>query len=203
MESESRWTRFLHRILPTRGWQVVAVILLGIGGGITAYLIYASRVWSYAGNDPATCVNCHVMEPYYATWSHSSHGIHTDCNDCHVPHDNVFRKYFFKASDGLRHSYVFTMRGEPQSMKAIPASQKVIYENCVRCHTQLNQEFVKTGMLRGDAIAGDSDMACWDCHRDVPHGGVNSLSSTPHSLTPFPESPVPEWISKAKRTSKI
>ena len=38
--------------------------------------------------------------------------------------------------------------------------------------------------------------ACWDCHRDVPHGGSNSLSSTPNALLPYPESPVPDWLQK-------
>lgn len=141
------------------------------------------------------------LEPYYATWMHSSHGTETTCNDCHVPHDSFVRKYFFKATDGLRHSYVFTMRGEPQSMKAIPESQKVIYENCIRCHSQLNQEFVKTGMLRGASITDGTEMACWDCHRDVPHGGVNSLSNTPNAIVPFPKSPVPDWIKRAKKSN--
>ena len=41
--------------------------------------------------------------------------------------------------------------------------------------------------------------ACWDCHRNVPHGGMNSLSSTPNAegVTPLPPSPVPEWLQKA------
>lgn len=198
MSLKDQWNRLIRRLLPTRGSQVVAVVMLGVIAGLGSYLVYMSRVWSYAGDNPATCINCHVMEPYYATWMHSSHGIHTTCNDCHVPHDNIFRKYFFKATDGLRHSYVFTVKGEPQSMKAIPASQKVIYENCVRCHTQLNQEFVKTGMLEASAVSDGSAMACWDCHRDVPHGGVNSLSTTPNAIVPFPSSPVPDWIKRAK-----
>ena len=149
MSLRDRWRHLIDTLLPTHKSRVAIVVLLGVVAGIGSYLVYMSRVWSYAGDDPATCINCHVMEPYYATWMHSSHGIETTCNDCHVPHDSFVRKYFFKATDGLRHSYVFTMRGEPQSMKAIPESQKVIYENCIRCHSQLNQEFVKTGMLRG------------------------------------------------------
>ena len=44
-------------------------------------------------------------------------------------------------------------------------------------------------------LTGDGK-ACWDCHRDVPHGGMNSLSSTPAALVPYPESPVPEWLQK-------
>ena len=32
--------------------------------------------------------------------------------DGHVPHDSFIRKYYFKASDGLRHATIFTLRKE-------------------------------------------------------------------------------------------
>lgn len=196
---KDRVTRLVNSLLPSFRSKVAFLLLLGVGAGLGAYLIYMSMVWSYLGDNPATCVNCHVMQPYYATWMHSSHGYQTTCNDCHVPHDNIFHKYYFKAMDGLRHSYVFTMRGEPQAMKALPASAAVIYDNCVRCHSQLNQEFVKTGMISHTQLADGSMRACWDCHRDVPHGGVNSLSNTPHALVPLPKSPVPNWIKQLRK----
>lgn len=67
------------------------------------------RNWSYVSDDPATCVNCHIMRPEYVTWHHSPHREHATCNDCHVPHDNVFRKYYFKGADGMRHATIFTL----------------------------------------------------------------------------------------------
>ena len=39
-----------------------------------------------------------------------------------------------------------------------------------------------------------TDRVCWECHREVPHGRVNSLSSTPYARVPLPESPVPDWL---------
>jgi cytochrome c nitrite reductase small subunit len=68
--------------------------------------------------------------------------------------------------------------------------------NCIRCHTQLNQEFVKTGRIDYMMAKSGEGKACWDCHRNVPHGGMNSLSSTPaaEGVTPLPPSPVPEWL---------
>lgn len=38
--------------------------------------------------------------------------------------------------------------------------------------------------------------ACWDCHREVAHGGMNTLSRTPNAETqvPIPPSPVPQWL---------
>ena len=188
--------KFIDRLLPSRKWKITAILLLGVIGGLGALTVYESRMHSYMSDDPATCVNCHIMGPFYATWQHSSHGRITVCNDCHVPHDNVFREYYFHAKDGMRHSAVFTLRCEPQAFQAIEESQQVIMENCIRCHTQLNTEFVKTGTQSFDMIKKNKGKACWDCHRNVPHGGKNSLSSTPNALVPYPKSDLPEWLNK-------
>ena len=187
--------RFKSAVLPTSNLQVLALIIAGAFCGLLAYLVYMSKAYSYLSDNPEVCINCHVMGPYYATWQHSSHKNVATCNDCHVPHTSIFAKYYFKATDGLRHSYVFTMRNEPQRMQAIPESQVVIYENCVRCHSQLNQEFVKTGMLSKADIRHGTDRACWDCHRNVPHGKT-SLSGTPNAIVPYPKTPVPTWLCK-------
>lgn len=184
----------LRYLLPNYRAKVVAVSLAGAFVGLAAYLVYVSRAYSYLSDDPSVCVNCHVMGPYYATWQHSSHKNVATCNDCHVPHNNALNKYFFKAKDGLRHSYVFTMRGEPMAMKAIAESREVIYANCVRCHAQLNQTFVQTGHLTPHDLDRGNGKACWDCHRDVPHGGVNGLAATPNAIVPYPKSPVPAWL---------
>lgn len=183
---------FIHRIIdyffPTRRWKLVAVLMAGVLGGLGAYTVYASRAWSYLSDEPSTCVNCHIMAPYYATWSHSSHARDATCNDCHVPQDNALKKWYFKGKDGLRHAAVFTVRGEPQVMEAINESSEVIMDNCIRCHTQLNTEFVKTGMIDYTMAKEGAGKACWDCHRDVPHMGKNSLSSTPSAIIPYPKS---------------
>ena len=198
----SRISSLKRRLLPSYGAQVGAVLLTGVIFGLGAYLVYVSKAYSYLSDDPKVCVNCHVMGPYYATWQHSSHKMVATCNDCHVPHNNILNKYFFKAKDGLRHSYIFTMRKEPQAMQAIAASQEVIYDNCVRCHSQLNQEFVKTGKMTHKQLTHGEGRACWDCHRDVPHGGKNSLSSTPGAIVPYPKSPVPDWLKDQLKARK-
>ena len=145
-------------------------------------------------DEPSTCVNCHIMGPYYATWSHSSHSRNATCNDCHVPHENAAKKWFFKGMDGMRHAAVFMMRGEPQVIQAIDESAEVIMNNCVRCHTQLNTEFVNTGRIDHNMAMAGEGKACWDCHRDVPHGGSNSLSSTPSAIVPYPKTNTPQWL---------
>lgn len=181
----------------SRGQKMFLIVLGGCFVGLGFLFLYELRMHTYlVGDDPAACVNCHVMTPYYATWSRSSHFRDATCNDCHVPHRNVALKYLFKGLDGMKHVGYFLTYSEHQAIRAEDASAQVIMDNCIRCHTQLNQEFVNTGRIdymmakRGDGVA------CWDCHRNVPHGGMNSLSSTPGAETqvPLPPSPVPLWL---------
>ncbi len=174
--------------------------IAGILAGLVAYTVYVSRLHAYASDDPSGCVNCHIMAPYYQSWQRSSHNVHTNCNDCHVPQDNAVSKYSFKAIDGLYHSAVFTLRAEPQVIRPRTSSSQVIMNNCIRCHTQLNTEFVDTGMISYRDSEDGEGKACWDCHRDVPHTTVNSLSSAPNALAPLPKSPVPSWLKNLIKT---
>lgn len=175
-------------------------VLLGImfGGGI--YFLYLLRAHTYLGDDSKACINCHIMTPYYATWMHSSHGRDATCNDCHVPNDNVVEKYAFKGMDGMKHVFAFLTHSEHQVPEAQEASSQVIMNNCIRCHTNLNSELVKTGKVDYMMTQVGEGKACWDCHRSVPHGGKNSLSATPGAIVPLPESPVPEWLQKMIKT---
>ena len=138
------------------------------------------------------------MSPYYATWSHSAHARNTTCNDCHVPNNNMAAHYAFKGMDGMKHVAYFVTRSESQSIEAEDASAEVIMDNCIRCHKQLNQEFVKTGRIDYMEAKRGEGKACWDCHRDVAHMKKNSLSSTPGAefVEPMPPSPVPHWLQK-------
>ena len=174
---------------------VIAGVVFGLGG----YTLYMSRAHSYLSDDPAACINCHIMTPYYQSWDHSSHAQWATCNDCHVPHNNIINKYYFKAKDGLYHAAVFTLRAEPQTLRPRDESYQVIMQNCIRCHTQLNQDFVKTGMITYTDVQNGEGKACWDCHRDVPHTQISNLASSPDAIVPLPESPVPDWL---KRTMK-
>ena len=189
--------RFLQR-LPRLSYRlkIALPIVSGVVVGLGRLFLYLLRFHTYLGDDPSACVNCHIMTPYYATWMHGAHARNTTCNDCHVPHDNVFRKYFFKGKDGMNHVYKFVTRQERQAIRAIDESAEVIMENCVRCHATLNTELVNTGRITYMDVKCDAGKACWDCHRDVAHGKMNSLSSTPAAEVPLPDTPVPDWLQK-------
>lgn len=184
--------KILKNIFPLK---LPLVISFGIIFGLSFYTIYVSRAHSYLSDSPETCVNCHIMAPQFATWNHSSHREWTNCNDCHVPHDNVFNKYYFKAKDGMRHATMFTLRAEPQVIFIKEEGKKVVQQNCIRCHTDLLTDS-KVNRINQDFHSERSERTCWECHRETPHGRVNSLSSVPNARVPVPETPVPDWLSK-------
>ena len=182
--------RFIKRVTPPDKWRLPVLLILGLFVGLGCFAFYLSKAPSYLSDSPQTCVNCHVMAPQYATWSHSSHREVTNCNDCHVPQDNFVKHWLFKAKDGLRHATIFTLRKEPQVIFIKEAGIQVVQSNCIRCHGKLFDAKQR--------IAGNynhfQDRLCWECHRETPHGRVNSLSSVPYARVPLPESPVPDWI---------
>jgi len=188
--------KLILHFLPPKQWRFPVMLLSGIFIGLFFFLFYVSKAYSYLSDNPETCVNCHIMAPQYATWGHSSHREYTNCNDCHVPHNNVFNKYFFKAKDGMRHASMFALRLEPQVIFIHEAGRDVVHQNCVRCHSKLLVDPKLSASVK-DLHSQRTDRVCWECHREVPHGRVNSLSSTPNARVPLPESPVPDWLKEA------
>jgi cytochrome c nitrite reductase small subunit len=186
--------RFFRFLIPTGRWKIPVIVLLGILTGFVFFLFHLSRIPSYLTNDPSACVNCHIMAPYYATWNHGSHREVATCNDCHVPHNNFINAYYFKAKDGLRHATIFSLRREPQVIFIREPGRRVVNDNCIKCHQ-------KTISLICDELCGydikdNKERTCWECHSEIPHGSVNSLSSVPYARVPLPSSPVPDWLDK-------
>lgn len=186
---------------PPDNWKLPAIILSGCFVGLMIYAFYLSKAYSYLSDKPETCVNCHIMGPQYSSWRHSSHHNVTTCNDCHVPHNNIFNKYFFKAKDGMRHATIFTLRLEPQVIFIHEAGQEVVQNNCLRCHGELVKN-AKTISKIPDFHANIDSRKCWECHRETPHGRVNGLSSAPFAKVPVPQSPVPDWLKQLMNKEK-
>ncbi len=188
------FNRFFRIFIPPPEWHLLVIILLGIFLGLSLYIFYISNAISYLSDDPATCTNCHVMNPQYATWERGSHGRVATCNDCHVPHDNFINKYFFKAKDGLRHATIFTMRWEPQVIQIKEAGKNVVQQNCIRCHENIVHK-VSIKNVTFDNYEDGEGLLCWSCHRETPHGRVNSLSSAPYARVPQLSPVIPDWLS--------
>jgi cytochrome c nitrite reductase small subunit len=159
------------------GWRPAGFLTIGMTAGMGLFVLHISRAASYLSDNPETCMNCHVMTTEFVTWQHSSHAGVATCNDCHVPHTSLPAKYAFKAEDGLWHSTVFTMRWEPQAIRLSARAEPVVEDNCRRCHAQVVENVSPAEHRSGD-------LRCWECHREVPHGSVRSLSATPGVFQP-------------------
>ena len=146
--------KLIRFLAPPAEWRFPVVILVGILVGLFFLIMYVGNATSYLSDNPKACTNCHV------------------------PNDNAIRKFLFKASDGLRHSFMFTFRLEPQVIRIKVAGRQVVQENCIRCHSNLLHP-ISLRSISNKSIYEDTDAVCWDCHREVPHGKVHSLSSTP------------------------
>lgn len=191
----------IKKLLPPKEWQPVVMVLLGAIVGLGIYIAKVANVTSYLTDDPRACVNCHVMTPQYITWQHSSHREVANCNDCHVPQDNIIRKYAFKMKDGLYHSSIYTLRAEPQAIVMHEAGQQAVQSNCIRCHVDQVTD-AKIASWTASHYDSRLDRTCWDCHRQIPHGRVRSLASVGYYAEPLPIKEqqalfVPEWLEKA------
>lgn len=185
--------KLIRFFIPPDRWKFPVIIALGIFVGLGVYSFHVSNASSYLNDKPETCINCHIMVPEYSTWAHSAHREYTNCNDCHVPHNNILNHYYFKAMDGLRHSAIFTLRAEPQVIRIKKAGVNAVQNNCIRCHGDL---IADSKMMRPEFTTNElrKERKCWDCHREVPHGRVKGLSTTPYAIVPLLESPVPGWL---------
>ena len=90
----------------------------------------------------------------------------------------------------------FVTHLERQAPRPGEAANQVIMNNCIRCHTDLNTTLVNTGKVDYMMTAVGEGKVCWDCHRNVPHGGRSNLAATPDAKVPLPDSPVPSWLQK-------
>lgn len=173
--------------------------------GMGLFMAKESRITSYLSDDPQACVNCHVMTSVYNSWMHSSHREWANCNDCHVPHDNVFNKYYFKAKDGLYHASVFTARAEPDVIEMKEASQEVVQNNCIRCHVQQVTQAKYDGWLEGHN-ENRTGRQCWSCHKMIPHGKVHGLNTIKFNLAPLPTDKedivIPSWMEEKLKKDK-
>lgn len=188
-------------ILPNKKsrWRPIASFILAATIGLGFFIMKEAEVVSYMSDNPQACVNCHVMTPVYNSWMHSSHREWASCNGCHVPHDNVFNQYYFKAKDGLYHASIFTLRMEPDVIFMREASQEVVQNNCIRCHVQQVTETKYTDWIT-DHAANRTDRKCWSCHREIPHGRMQGMSTMKYNLAPKPtdqeEAVIPTWLQK-------
>lgn len=149
-----------------------------------AYLVHASDMFSYLSEDPKVCINCHTMNTEYATWQHSSHRERATCVECHLPQGSLIKKIVAKSRDGFKHSTAMTFRTyQTHNIRISEDARRRVQANCIACHREMVSEIIAKNDLYRTAVKGkEIGRICWDCHREVPHGTVRSLTTTPDNL---------------------
>lgn len=146
-----------------RGWfwlKVAVLVSLAALVGLGIFTFLYARGGSYFSDDPKACVNCHIMNDVYNSWSRSSHQAVATCNACHVPHD-IVGKWLSKARNGFNHSVAFTLQNFPEPIRITELNRQILQTNCVDCHSVIISEIVHEANFERN---------CFGCHRGVGHG---------------------------------
>lgn len=130
--------------------------------GLGIYTFQYAKGLSYLSNDPAACMNCHIMREHYDSWVKSSHHAAAACNDCHVPR-GFPNKYLTKFDNGWNHSKKFTLQNFREPIRIRPANLARLQHNCIHCHEGMVSEI----SVHRDVEEGTA--RCTTCHRGVGH----------------------------------
>ena len=154
----------MHRVATTTAFGLFLAAGTGVVLGMGVFTFNYAEGTSYLSNDPAACVNCHIMRDQYDGWRKSTHHAVATCNDCHVPH-GLIPKFVTKAQNGWNHSSRFTLQNFPEPIRITPANAQRLEHNCIGCHREM------VGELFPEAPHGSSqDLHCVKCHAGVGHG---------------------------------
>ncbi len=132
-------------------------LLLGLGG----FTFQRAEGLSYLSDDPASCMNCHVMRDQYETWNHSSHRNWATCNDCHTP-KNFVGKWATKAINGWNHSVKFTTMNFEEPIRINEMNKRIAVNRCLDCHGAI------TAQMNLHSTDPD-EVRCLDCHGNPGH----------------------------------
>ncbi|MCH2207968.1 MAG: hypothetical protein MK132_19135 [Lentisphaerales bacterium] len=139
------------------------------------------------------------MGPHYETWQHSAHREVTNCNDCHVPHDNIFNTLKLKTVCAIQPVLLCVLSHKVLTLSE--GAMDVVPNNCIRCHENQVQN-LENGVLTSTPTSHGYGKYRWDCHRETPHGELRSLSATPNAIIPVNERIIPDWITKKLNEEK-
>ncbi|WP_075860373.1 cytochrome c nitrite reductase small subunit [Carboxydothermus pertinax] len=119
------------------------------------FLLGLGTVHAYL-DSPKFCSSCHVMEKEYQGYLKKPHSGKVSCGGCHLPAG--FPRYGIeKTYSGIRDFLSFSYRTYPDVIKISARSQKIVEENCLRCHQGATEKLLGVAQR------------CTFCHRQVFH----------------------------------
>jgi cytochrome c nitrite reductase small subunit len=151
--------------MPLRKPAIVAAMLMGVTAGVGLFTFNYAEGLSYFSSDPRACINCHIMNEQYDSWTKASHHAVAVCVDCHLPHDTLPR-LLAKADNGYHHSMGFTLNDFHEPIMIKPRNLRIVQENCLNCHQDMVHALVAGATTDAQAVS------CIHCHASVGHGAI-------------------------------
>jgi cytochrome c nitrite reductase small subunit len=142
------------------------MVILGAAWGLGLFTFNYAEGFSYFSSDPKACINCHIMNDNYNSWTKSSHHAAATCVQCHLPSE-MPGKLIAKAINGYYHSTGFTLMNFKEPIMIKESNKKILQQNCLNCHGAVVHDLVKSATTDHDAID------CIHCHVGVGHGSPN------------------------------
>ncbi len=135
-----------------------AIVSLVVAGAavVLLFLLFGPPKLLAKSDQPSFCVQCHVMESEFEAWSHAGAHRRKTCVDCHLPNGNAGIHYVWKSIDGMKDVLIFYSGSVPKNVHLTAHGEKVVQENCIRCHEQT------VSMI-------NHERNCWECHRRIMH----------------------------------
>ena len=186
--------RLLVYFLRTLAVVGALLVLAGLFTGSAAW--YTSR--------PQFCASCHIMEPYYASWQHSSHRD-VSCVKCHFP-PGVGEKIRGKMLGLVQLAKYVTSTQGPRPAAEIPD------ESCLRsgCHdTRLLSGRVDFQGIPFDhakhlgQMRRGKELRCTSCHSQIVQGKHMTVTASTCFLCHFKDGHFNEGLGACTRCHQI
>lgn len=138
---------------------IISLIVL-----ISAVVVVSEKVLTITENPTFCGKNCHIMRPYYESWSTSAHND-VACIQCH--YEPGFIGHIKGKINGLMQFYTYEITSEENSD---PLFAKVLEKNCLVCHEK--RIFSSDINFNGGNFTHSNhpiSLSCTTCHSDVKH----------------------------------
>ncbi len=157
------------------------VILIVIG--ISSLVFYSAVEYT---STPEYCASCHEMQPFYDSWSETSHGmkdkgvVKAVCVDCHLPHTGTLAYMLAKGKSGANDTWAHITGRKTDWIANLEDSEEYTYHTgCRKCHVELVAQGIplKAYRAHNQYKLGETSMTCVTCHDEAGHGDVADFMS--------------------------
>ncbi len=151
---------------------IISLVVLLLAG-----VVISEKVLAITENPDFCGKNCHIMRPYYDSWSSSAHkGV--ACINCHYEPGLI--GHIKGKINGLTQFYSYEITSGENSD---PLFAKVLDENCLICHEKrIFSSDINFNGINFTHSNHPISLTCTTCHSDVKHAPtIKAICSTCHA----------------------